>query len=65
MNEDQFFKGHEEARPIYNAIRRAVGDLANVEIRVAKSQIGFYREHPFASVWIPDRYLRGERKRWF
>lgn len=61
MDEVEFFQGHGEAHSIYRAIREVVDNLASVETRVSKSQIGFYRKHPFASVWRPVQYLRGER----
>jgi len=57
MDEDDFFEGQAEARRIYQAIRAAVEALGDAEVRVSKSQIGFYRKRPFASVWRPGQYL--------
>jgi hypothetical protein len=61
VSEREFFRNNAEARGIYRAIRRITDDLAGVRTRVSKSQIGFYRERGFASVWIPSQYLEGKR----
>ncbi len=61
MSERDFLRGNAKARAAYAAIRRVVDDLDGVETRVSRSQIGFYRKHPFASVWKPGQYLEGER----
>jgi hypothetical protein len=61
MSEREFFRGNAKARAVYRAIRRVTDDLGGVEMRVSKSQIGFCRKHPFASVWKPGQYLEGER----
>ena len=58
MTIDDFFDLHPEARPICDAVAAAVAGLPGVETRVQKSQIGFYRSHPFAAVWIPERHLK-------
>jgi hypothetical protein len=56
MDEEEFFKGRPEGR----AIKEAVKEIGPSEIRVSKSQIGFYRRHPFAATWTPGRYLKGD-----
>lgn len=61
MSENEFFRGNAKAREVYCAIRRVTEDLDDVKTRVSKSQIGFYRNHPFASVWKPGQYLDGKR----
>jgi hypothetical protein len=61
MSESEFFRGNAKARAVYRAIRRVTDTLGDVETRLSKSQIGFYRQHPFASVWKPGQYLGGER----
>ncbi|KXF77973.1 hypothetical protein ATN84_24490 [Paramesorhizobium deserti] len=60
MQEDQFFREHLDARAIYRAIKDAVREIGAAQIRISKSQIGFYRRHPFASVWKPGQYLHGK-----
>jgi hypothetical protein len=60
MDEEEFFKGRPEGRAIHRAIKEAVKEIGPSEIRVSKSQIGFYRRHPFAATWTPGRYLKGD-----
>lgn len=57
----QYFDGHPEALAIHRAVEAAVSKLGDCQERVSKSQIGFYRYHPFAATWLPDRYLGGQR----
>lgn len=46
-----FFEQHREALPLYEAFERRVTDeLADVRIKVQKSQISFYNRHLFACV---------------
>ena len=49
MDQEEFFKGRPEGRAIHRAIKDAVKEIGPSEIRVSKSQIGFYRRHPFAA----------------
>ena len=60
MTLDEFFAGYEDSRLIFEALRRAIGNIGPVEMRVTKSQVTFYREKAFAWTWIPDRYLHGK-----
>ena len=55
----EFFGSDAEARSIFAAIDKAVADIGEAERRISKSQIGFYRSHPFAAVWRPSKYLAG------
>ncbi|YBV94429.1 DUF5655 domain-containing protein (plasmid) [Phyllobacteriaceae bacterium JZ32] len=59
MQEDRFFSERPDARVIYQTVKDAVREIDGAEIRISKSQIGFYRKHLFASVWRPGDYLRG------
>lgn len=61
MSEREFFQGNAKARAVYRAVKRVTDDMGGVKTRVSKSQIGFYRKHPSASVWRPGQYLEGER----
>ena len=46
-----FFERHPQALPLYEAFVEKLGQLAqDVEIRVQKTQISFYRRHLFACV---------------
>jgi hypothetical protein len=58
MTEAEFFEGYPEARPLYDAVRRAAAGLGPWTTRIGKTQIAFRREHPFAAVWVPERHLR-------
>lgn len=55
------FKNYPESLAVYDQVAKAVGNLRGVEIRTQKSQVGFYRDHPFAAVWRPGQHLSGER----
>ena len=57
MNVADFFRGHAEALAIHEAIQTAVAEAGPSEVRVSKSQVGFYRNHPFAATWMPGQYL--------
>jgi hypothetical protein len=59
MTLDEYFKGYEESRKIFNALQKAVNDMGEAELRVTKSQVAFHRKKAFARVWIPEKYLRG------
>lgn len=55
---DEFFAGHDEAHAIFGPLAAMVAGLGDSEMRVTKSQVGFYRKRPFAAAWIPASYLR-------
>jgi Ser/Thr protein kinase RdoA (MazF antagonist) len=61
VSRDAFFRGHEAARPIYDALAALIATLGRAEVRVTKSQIAFRRRRAFAWAWVPGRYLRGAR----
>jgi hypothetical protein len=56
---ERFFRGRDDSRRIFDAVRAAVMAFGPAEIRVTKSQVAFRRGRAFAWVWIPGRYLRG------
>ncbi len=61
MTLDEFFTGHEESRPLFEALRRAIDELGPVELSVTNSQIAFRQtahRAAFARVWLPRRYLQ-------
>jgi hypothetical protein len=60
MNEGDFFRLAPEGYSIFSAIDSAVSAIGDAERRISKSQIAFYRKHPFAAVWLPNQYLLGE-----
>ena len=56
----EFFAGKPGALAIQQALVAAVLDIGEAEVRVSKSQVGFYRKHPFAANWKPKQYLEGK-----
>lgn len=58
---DEFFEGYPESRRIYAAVERAIERVGPADVRITKSQIAFRRRAGFAWVWIPGRYLSGDR----
>ena len=56
-----FFGEAALARRIFETILDAVQSCGPVQLRVGKSQVAFRRRVAFAWVWIPGRYLKGER----
>jgi len=57
---ETFFSGHEDARQLFESVRRLIETIGPAEIRVSKSQIAFRRRTVFALVWMPGQYLRGK-----
>ena len=57
---DGFFAGREQARALFEMVRVELEALGPTEVRVSKSQVGFYRKHPFAATWKPRQYLSGK-----
>jgi hypothetical protein len=60
-NAEEYLGPDPTARAAFSAIDAAVTAIGVAERRVTKSQIGFYRGHPFAAVWRPEKYLSGPR----
>jgi hypothetical protein len=61
MDAAEFFRGEPDALAIHCAVEAALASIGGAGVRVSKSQIGFYRRHPFAATWKPSQYLAGER----
>lgn len=55
---NDFFQGRSASKRLFNAITREVDQLGDATVQVSKSQIAFRRKRNFASVWIPDQYLK-------
>lgn len=60
MTLDEYFQGKDESRRLFESLRRLIETLDEVEMRVTKSQVAFYRRRAFAWAWIPGKYLRGK-----
>lgn len=54
---DDFFRGREDSRRLFDAVSHEVARLGNATIRVSKSQVAFRRKKNIAVVWIPGQYL--------
>lgn len=52
--------GHPAALAIHREVEAAILRIGPVQVRVSKSQVGFYREHPIAATWKPTQYLGRE-----
>jgi hypothetical protein len=57
---DRFFGEHEESRQIFDALAEAVMAIGPSSVRVTRSQVAFWRNHPFAWAWMPEQYLKRE-----
>ena len=60
MSLDEYFMGHEDSRPLFEALRRMVETIGPATLHITKSQIAFRRRTAFAWAWVPGRYLRGK-----
>jgi hypothetical protein len=60
MTLDEYFKGKDESRKLFEAVRSLIDSLGTAEIRVTRSQVAFRRRKAFAWAWRPDKYLRGK-----
>ena len=59
MTLDEYFAGQDEARRLFESPCRVIDTFDEVDIRVTKSQVAFYRHRAFAWAWIPGKYVRG------
>ena len=59
MTLDEYFAGQNEARRLFESLCRVIETFDEVDIRVTKSQVAFYRRRAFAWAWIPGKYVRG------
>jgi hypothetical protein len=57
---DEYFKGKDESRKLFDALHDLIETFDGVEMRVTKSQIAFYRRRAFAWAWMPGKYLHGK-----
>ncbi len=59
MTAEQFFERFPHSLALYTSVEKALKALGPYRMRVSKSQIAFLADKPFAYVWIPERYQRG------
>lgn len=58
---EQYFAEKEpESLALFEDVRPIVESLGDVEMRVTKSQVAFWRAHPFAWTWVPIQYPQRE-----
>ena len=57
---EAYFEGFDESRRLFERLMESINTLEGVQIRVTKSQVGFWRKKAFAYAWIPARYLHGK-----
>ena len=60
MEVAEFYSDAPDAYSIHQAVSAAISRIGAAEVRVSKSQVGFYRKHPFAATWKPRQYLSGK-----
>lgn len=60
MTLDEYFKGEDESRKLFESLRGVIDSIGAAEIRVTKSQVAFRRRKAFAWAWMPGKYLRGK-----
>ncbi|WP_345906906.1 DUF5655 domain-containing protein [Sphaerochaeta sp. UBA5849] len=59
MTAEQFFTNFPRSLDLYTTVEKAIKALGPFSMKVTKSQIAFLADKPFAYVWIPERYQRG------
>jgi hypothetical protein len=59
MTAEQFFESFPHSLALYTSVEKALKALGPYRMRVSKSRIAFLADKPFAYVWIPERYQRG------
>ncbi len=55
---DDFFRGREDSRRLFESVCRQVERLGDATVRVSKSQVAFRRKKNFALIWMPGQYLK-------
>lgn len=61
MTPEEFLADDPVARSVFEAVSALIHGIGPADMRVGKSQIGFYRARPFAALWRPGQYLAGDR----
>jgi hypothetical protein len=57
---ESFFRGFPRGLELFEAVRAAVAEIGDAEVRVTKSQVAFRRAKGFAYVWRPGQYVSSE-----
>jgi hypothetical protein len=53
----EFFGGNAQAIAVYDRVHAIASTVADIEVRVSKSQVAFRRRIGFAYLWRPGQYL--------
>lgn len=56
----RFFRGFPQGLAVFTAVRAAVEEVGDYDVRVTTSQIAFRRRRGFAYVWRPGQYVTSE-----
>ena len=56
----RFFRGFPQGLAVFTAVRAAVEEVGDCDLRVTTSQIAFRRRRGFAYVWRPGQYVTSE-----
>ena len=60
MEVADLFSGNPVALSLYREVEAAIMAIGPTQVKASKSQVGFYREHPFAATWTTGQYLGRE-----
>jgi len=60
MTLEEFFRGHEQSRVLFDTVKAALDGIGETEVRVSRSQVAFWRKKAVARVWLPGSYLDRE-----
>ncbi len=60
ISPERFFAKNPASYALYTAVRKEVDTIGDAGVRVGKSQVAFRHRVPFAAVWMPAQYLRGD-----
>ena len=55
---EDYFQGYPQSGKLFDRLEELTNQLGEVEVRVTKSQVGFWRTKAFAYAWVPEKYLR-------
>jgi hypothetical protein len=61
---EEFFAGHPVGLRVHERVHHLITDrlgVADVEVRVSKSQVAFRRARGFAYLWLPGQYQHNPR----
>jgi hypothetical protein len=57
---EKLFAGREEGLPLFNIVLEYIGSLGEVKLEAIKTQVSFVAERKFASVLLPQMWLKSQ-----